>query len=57
MQLVHSNAHTACRTSRKRLTHKGLLHDVTAPVDVDNLPCTHTFYVICTFAETRQALL
>jgi len=57
MQLVHSNAHTACRTSRKRLTHKGLLHDVTALADVDNLPSTHTFYVICTFAENRQALL
>jgi hypothetical protein len=57
MPLVHSIARTACRTSRKHLTHKGLLHDVTGPFDVDNSPRAHTFYVICTFAQTRQALL
>jgi hypothetical protein len=56
-QLVHSSAHTACRILRKRLTEKGLLHDVTAFIDVDNSGRAHTFYVICTFVETRQALL
>lgn len=55
--LVHSNARTACRTPRKQLTHKGLLHDVTAVPNVDNSPGAHTFYVICTFDQTRQALL
>ncbi|PLC42323.1 hypothetical protein C0Q88_10110 [Ralstonia pickettii] len=55
--LVHSNAHTACKTDRNQLTEKGLLHDVTASSDVDNFVRVHRFHVICMFAQTRQALL
>lgn len=55
--LVHSNAHTACKTHRNQLTEKGLLHDVTAPSDVDNFVRVHPFHLICMFAQTRQALL